>query len=301
MNWWPVDSSEVRLFNVAPDSTGLLRVDPMIYAKASAESYEIISYVPKPPVADFTYSQNSGNAPLFVQFTDTSTNDPENWEWNFGDGKTHSSQNPGHTYSFPGTYTVSLTASNGEGRSTETKENLITVDFTGPLTDIVLSTFNKKTGTLGQGGYLELVSSGDLSYVRVGGSDYTLADGDVVRFENPSDVINGRISLSGGSVYGSDLDMAFNVYKNGVYLGTGYPGGLIFYDEVRSTLVVTVSNRRGYMALAADGFTISDGKTTSGVHLYGLMPDDLGNMDLAMDSRHGVDYTGFVYDYDITY
>ncbi|MEO6220313.1 MAG: PKD domain-containing protein, partial [Ginsengibacter sp.] len=44
------------------------------------------------------------------------------WQWNFGDGSTALLQNPGHSYSSPGLYTVSMIASTEEGcKDTVTK------------------------------------------------------------------------------------------------------------------------------------------------------------------------------------
>jgi len=69
-----------------------------------------------PPVAGFTASQTKGT--LRVKFTDTSTNSPTGWSWNFGDKKgTGKSENPTYTYSAPGTYNVCLVASNTAGSS----------------------------------------------------------------------------------------------------------------------------------------------------------------------------------------
>ena len=65
--------------------------------------------------ADFTASPASGEAPLTVQFTDTSTGSPTAWSWDFGDGTTSPDQNPIHTYTSAGAYTVTLTASNANG------------------------------------------------------------------------------------------------------------------------------------------------------------------------------------------
>ncbi len=80
-----------------------------------------------PPVADFSGSPTSGDAPLTVTFTDLSSNNPTSWSWDFGDGTTSTVQNPTHTYNTPGTYTVSLTASNAYGSDTNTKTDYITV------------------------------------------------------------------------------------------------------------------------------------------------------------------------------
>ena len=79
---------------------------------------------PPPPVADFVGTPTSGTAPLTVTFTDQSTNSPTAWSWNFGDGGTSTAQNPSHTYTAAGTYTVSLTATNAGGSDTETKIGL---------------------------------------------------------------------------------------------------------------------------------------------------------------------------------
>lgn len=64
-----------------------------------------------------------------VQFTDQSVGDTvKNWHWDFGDGTlVDSVQNPAHTYTVPGFYTVSLTASSSNATQTKTKTNYIHV------------------------------------------------------------------------------------------------------------------------------------------------------------------------------
>ena len=70
------------------------------------------------PAASFTADPTSGSAPLTVQFTDTSSNSPTSWDWNFGDGSADSYvQNPQHIFDNTGLYTVTLTASNAGGSS----------------------------------------------------------------------------------------------------------------------------------------------------------------------------------------
>jgi hypothetical protein len=62
---------------------------------------------------DFTLTPISGEYPLSVQFTDTSTCSSNQtisrWLWEFGDGTTSDLPNPLHVYLREGTYSVSLT------------------------------------------------------------------------------------------------------------------------------------------------------------------------------------------------
>lgn len=81
---------------------------------------------PVAPAADFTATPTTGQAPLNVQFTDTSTNSPTSWLWDFGDGSTSTAQNPTHQFA-AGTWTVKLTATNLGGSDQVTKSNLIDV------------------------------------------------------------------------------------------------------------------------------------------------------------------------------
>ncbi len=83
------------------------------------------------PIAEFTATPTTGNAPLTVSFTDQSENDPTCWQWGFGDGSTSTQQNPSHTYNTDGSYTVTLTATNGNGTNVKTKPNYIVVSEGG--------------------------------------------------------------------------------------------------------------------------------------------------------------------------
>ena len=79
------------------------------------------------PVAGFSGAPLSGQAPLYVVFTDSSAGSPSSWAWTFGDGYTDTKQTPGHVYMTPGTYTVSLAATNAGGTSSLSIPNYVTV------------------------------------------------------------------------------------------------------------------------------------------------------------------------------
>ena len=68
----------------------------------------------------------SGQSPLRVAFINTSTVSDE-YLWNFGDGETSTQANPTHTYNQPGTYTVTLTATNDLGSSIKTDTVVVTL------------------------------------------------------------------------------------------------------------------------------------------------------------------------------
>jgi len=80
-------------------------------------------------VVDFTGAPIRGVAPLTVRFTDNSVGNPTEWNWSFEDDSSlyATQQNPVHTYTSPGSYTVSLTVTNAHGKNTSTRSDYITV------------------------------------------------------------------------------------------------------------------------------------------------------------------------------
>ncbi|HPF39364.1 MAG TPA: PQQ-dependent sugar dehydrogenase [Phycisphaerae bacterium] len=84
--------------------------------------------------ADFTSDVTEGLAPLTVQFTDTSSvPNPTAWLWDFGDGTTSTDQNPQHTYTLNGAFTVRLQVTSGSGVSTIQKAAHIFVGDRVPI------------------------------------------------------------------------------------------------------------------------------------------------------------------------
>lgn len=77
------------------------------------------------PVAGFYADPVSGSPPLTVSFTDASTGNPKRWLWDFGDGATSTEQNPMHTYTLEGVYSVTLTVDNASGESRSVRKDLI--------------------------------------------------------------------------------------------------------------------------------------------------------------------------------
>jgi PKD repeat protein len=88
------------------------------------------------PAASFTFAPSGPVMGSAVNFTDTSSQAPTSWSWNFGDpasgtSNTSTLQNPTHTFLSAATYTVTLTATNASGSNTTTQS--VTVSAGGAV------------------------------------------------------------------------------------------------------------------------------------------------------------------------
>lgn len=118
----------------------------------SNEKTDTVTVTAFMPEADFTYTSNNDFiAPSKITFTNKSTH-ATRVSWDFGDDSPASTaSNPVHEYKAPGSYTVSLTASNGD--LTDKKEVTIEIEamaYTGlyKLVSVVLSKDITVQGTL---------------------------------------------------------------------------------------------------------------------------------------------------------
>jgi len=156
-----------------------------------------------PPDADFTADPRSGPAPLTVSFTDLSTGDPTEWEWDFGDTRTSTTRNPTHVYDTEGQYTVSLTVRNADGEDTEVKTNYITVT-SGPLPAADF-TADRRSGTAPLD-----VAFTDLSTENPTSWSWNFGDGGTSTSQNPThrydNVGTYTVSLTATNAYGSDTE-----------------------------------------------------------------------------------------------
>lgn len=139
------------------------------------------------PCASFGYQLTSSCVGM-VQFSDSSTNNPTNLLWKFGDGTTSTLQNPVHTYLLSGTYNITLIASNAFGIDSVTIPYTIT-NIGGPIaavctptsssnayngygiTNVTLNTIDNTTVAALEG-YRDFTC--DFNTTLMGGSQYTL-------------------------------------------------------------------------------------------------------------------------------
>ncbi|WP_230669779.1 PKD domain-containing protein [Methanosarcina barkeri] len=185
--------------------------DPLISSNenyGSSETHE----TPSAPVAGFSATPTSGNAPLTVNFTDQSTNTPTSWLWDFGDNSTDTEQNPSHVYASAGNYTVNLTVANADGSDSEVKTECIVVSE--PLSGAPVANFtaNVTSGTAPLTVQFTDLSSGDgiTSWAWDFDSDGTVDSNET----NPSHIYNSTgtytVSLTVTGDGGSDTETKTN-------------------------------------------------------------------------------------------
>jgi gliding motility-associated-like protein len=98
----------------------------------------------------FSFSCLSSNT---ISFTDQSGNCASSWSWNFNDpgsgiNNVATTQNPTHTFSSPGSYNVTFTASNGCGSSAPVVQTINIIGTTAITTDITCYGGNNGTATI---------------------------------------------------------------------------------------------------------------------------------------------------------
>jgi PKD repeat protein len=180
--------------------------------------------VTNPPVADFFTTTQSGTAPLLVSFFDRSDGSvPLEYFWEFGDGSTSSEQNPSHTFTGNGRYTVSLTVTNKYGTDKKTVPAFISVG------DTPTSSFY---ATPMQGTIPLKVAFTDTSGAGITSWHWDFGDGETSSIQNPSH------TYAKTGVYTVSLDTT-NRYGDGHLTKPGFiNAGTIpnteFFAEIRT-------------------------------------------------------------------
>ena len=122
------EESFVHTFDTVGNYSVILSIEG---TGGESDSETKVDYIVVKPniTAGFTGTPTTGNNPLTVQFTDTSTgyNLFSSRYWDFGDDDTSNKANPEHTYLYAGEYDVSLTVENDQGTVTYTKEEFVVV------------------------------------------------------------------------------------------------------------------------------------------------------------------------------
>ena len=130
--------------------------------------------------ADFSSSITTGCNPQIVNFTSTAPG-AVSYNWNFGNGNFSALANPGATYTSPGTYTVTLTVTYGNGSTeTVTKPGYITI-YANPNSEFTANIFNICQGESVQFTDLSTPGSNPIT-----GWLWDFGDGDTSVLSNPN-------------------------------------------------------------------------------------------------------------------
>ncbi len=99
------------------------------YAKHKKLTTTCNSIQVTPIATQFITDRTTGCLPLTVKFTDQSTGAPTSWKWDISNNGSidYTAQNPTHTFTTAGTYTVKLVAFNSTTQDSVTKISVITV------------------------------------------------------------------------------------------------------------------------------------------------------------------------------
>lgn len=129
----------------------------------SAKSTQTVRVLPIPALsASFTFTPAHPISGQSVAFAGTATGglSPYAYSWNFGDGSTSTSQNPSHTFSTSGTFTVSLNVTDNALTRVLTSQS-ITISPPGALT--ATFTFSPSLPVSGQSVTFTAVAAGGTS------------------------------------------------------------------------------------------------------------------------------------------
>ncbi len=95
---------------------------------STSRSITVTSATNQPPVASFTATPLTGNAPLVVSFNGSASSDADgsiaSYAWSFGDGTSGSGATTSHTYNAAGTYAARLTVTDNRGATNSTTKTI---------------------------------------------------------------------------------------------------------------------------------------------------------------------------------
>ena len=226
--WIPVLTvSNPNIGGTPSTNSTTVTISALTYGQTLGSSTHVNSDNVLAPDADFTI--NTDGTTGVVTFTDMSTNSPNAWAWNFGDGNISTLQSPTHNYAIKsGSHTVTLEAYNTGvtgTHSTETSQFTITTSYSGSVSGVYSSvapsipsldafTLNPTSG------YMDIVVKSSTGTVY--SSLYNAANHTPVTLKNQL-VTSSPYYWNGGSSMGSVWETAAKdtnsqrVYQTGIY------------------------------------------------------------------------------------
>ncbi len=275
------------------------------------------------PVAAFSFG-DVGPCDGAITFTDQSTAVPQSWLWDFGDGNTSTMQNPTHTYTTSGTYTVTLTVSNTLGSDVSTQTITVALLDAPTMTDGEACINNPVTmsGTVNGQGYIQwqdlqgnVLAAGPTYTTGPLAANQTFNAYNIVSFP-PGNVGPTNSSFGGGGYHGTTFTgtVEFTAFDALTIIsawvdadGAGNRDLFLFDDQGNTVQQITVNIPNGVSRVQL-GFNVpgpgdySVGGT--GVDLYrnnsgANYPYDLQGVMTITGSPAGPDFYYYLYDLEV--
>lgn len=98
----------------------------------TAEDMCLVNVLNRRPITEFAVSPNSPSIQDIVNVTDSSYDidgSIDSWFWEFGDGATSTLQNPSHSYSQKGEWTVTLTVTDNDGSKNSSTQTVTVINL----------------------------------------------------------------------------------------------------------------------------------------------------------------------------
>ncbi len=183
------------------------------------------------PVASFTATPTSGDAPLVVQFDGSGSSDSDGsisiYSWDFDDGQFASGATVSHTYTAAGTYAATLTVTDNGGASASTNVSITvaavpvpTATLSGSISvasativdsdvnDLKAAYVSNDTDSLAQALPNPVMLGGYLNAAGVGDSGASFVAGDTSDYYSISLVAGQVITVTIGDPVEGDLDLS---------------------------------------------------------------------------------------------
>lgn len=266
--------------------------------------------------ASFTSNVTSGQSPLAVAFTDTSSNATykiDSWNWIFGDiggVNTSTTQNPVHTYTGAGTYSANLTITNTSNSLTSSVLHTILVnatlaaDFVGAPTsgftpqNVIFADLSTGAGiyawnwSFGDGSFSTLQNPSH-NYVTSGSFDVSLNVTGLDGFNKK--VVSPYINIASGSAFVGEPNQS-STYALATSFIDSYPTGHLTWNwSFGDSYYNLTQNPRHYYSVAGK-YNVALNTTTSafGINItsqnnYINVSSDVPNVNswMHMDGSNG--------------
>ncbi len=235
--------------------------------------------IPVPGIltASFSATPTEGPVPLPVRFTDTSTGVPETWKWTFGDGTTSTDENPLHTYTREGSFSVSLTVENEYGANTRINQGLVTVT---PAAREDVALHAARGASITPGGFVEFTVNKPASRIKIGGIVEELPVGGRIRLvvDDPG---KGKIAMRQDSIQDYSFEKV-TLYIDGEFRQRGVVREITIqgYEGFISSLELRIAGGNGEIGLLENGSPVNLAGKNVPFSFVSMRPDSSGIMIL---------------------